>query len=48
MFIAEVRQQLRDEFAEQLAALKVELAARQDDKVLDLPALPLRRRSDAA
>lgn len=48
--IDKVRSELRDEMQSAIAGLRVELAARQDrsDKVLDLPALPLRRRSDAA
>jgi hypothetical protein len=50
MTLAEVRDQLRDELQAAIAGLRVELAARQDrsDKVLDLPALPLRRRSSDA
>lgn len=49
--VSEVRQQLRDEFAEQISELRADFhVMRSIDKgrVLDLPALPPRRRSDAA
>jgi hypothetical protein len=46
-----VRAQLREEFAEQLGQLRAEISitkANESGKILDLPALPLRRKSDAA
>jgi len=46
-------QELRDEFAEQLGQLRAELNmqrahASKFGEVLDLPAMPIRRKSDAA
>jgi hypothetical protein len=49
--IAELRKKLRDEFAEQIGELRAELNVQrsiESSKILDLPALPLRRRNDAA
>ena len=50
-FVARVRRDLRAEFAEQLEQLRAELnvaKAHNPGQVIDLPALPLRRKSDAA
>lgn len=49
--IAEERQAMRDHVAEQLGLLRAELTVRREaerGQILDLPALPLRRRGNAA
>ena len=49
--LAQFRKQLRDEIAEQIGLLRAELTiakAHDAGRVIDLPALPLRRRGDAA
>jgi hypothetical protein len=51
MVIAEERQRMRDEFEAKLAELRTELVKQRgidDGAVVDLPALPLRKRSNAA